>query len=93
MNWAGHEFSVSCTEHAGDAHDASALLDRLLNWDTPWPSAVLTVPEFGHVDPCPVTVNPPPSTPARMGTAVPAAALEYSQFSDIYNPVPLPASA
>ena len=54
---------------------------------------MLTVPESGHADPCPVTVNPPPSTPASNGTAVPAAALAYSQFSDTYKPVPLPASA
>ena len=38
-------------------------------------------------------MNPPPSTLASNGTAVPAAAVLYSQFSDTYKPVPLPARA
>lgn len=32
-------------------------------------------------------MNPPPSTDPSNGTAVPAAAAEYSQFSDTYEPV------
>jgi hypothetical protein len=84
---------VSCTEHAGDGHDASALLPSPLNAASPSAAHVFTVPESGQLDPCPVTVNPPPSTLASNGTAVSAAAAEYSQFSDTYNPVPLPDTA
>ena len=90
---AGQALIVSSTEHAGDGHDAKAALDSPLNAVRPSAAQVFTVPEFGHEDPCPVTVNPPPSTLASNGTAVSAAAVEYSQFSDTYKPVPDPDTA
>ncbi|HVB45891.1 MAG TPA: hypothetical protein VNF47_24720 [Streptosporangiaceae bacterium] len=90
---AGHALIVSSTEHAGAGHDPTALLASPLNAASPSAAHVFTVPESGHDDPCPVTVNPPPSTLASNGTAVSAAAVAYSQFSDTYNPVPLPATA
>src|SRR5450755_918857 len=89
----GHPVNDSCTEHAGDAHDARLLLASPLNAFSASASSVLAVPESGHPAPRPVTLNPPPSTPASSGTAVPAAAVEYAQFSDTYNPVPDPATA
>jgi hypothetical protein len=90
---AGQTLIVSSTEQAGDAHDAKALLASPLNAASASVAHVFTVPESGQLDPCPVTVNPPPSVCASNGTAVSAAAVEYSQFSDTYNPVPDPDTA
>ncbi len=54
-------------------------------------SQVFSVPGSEQDRP-PCTVRPPaepmPSTPFTSGTDVPAAAVEYSQFSDSYRPVP-----
>lgn len=93
MNPAGQAFIVSCTEQAGAAQDDSALLGKLPNVEEPSASQVLTVPELGQLADWPVAVKPPPSTWARSGIAVAAAAVAYSQFSDTYRPVPVPASA
>src|SRR5580658_567110 len=91
---AGHAVNDSSTEHAGDVHGPIAPLVSPLNAASATDAHVFTVPAFDEHDaPCPVTLNPPPSTSASNGTLVPALAVEYSQFSDTYNPVPLPASA
>jgi len=53
---------VSCTEHAGDDHEARSPLRNPANDPELSAAHVFTVPESGHDAPCPVTVNPPPST-------------------------------
>ena len=89
---AGQESNPSWTGHPGDHGPvASELLVNPPNVPALAASQVLTVP--GSVqDRLPCTVSPPavpmPSTPLSRGTAVPAAAVEYSQFSDSYRPVP-----
>src|SRR6266436_4409011 len=89
---AGQVSNPSCTGHPGDHDDAaSELLVNPPNVPALAASQVLTVPGSVH-DRLPCTVSPPavpmPSTPPSSGTAVPAAAVEYSQFSDSYRPVP-----
>jgi len=78
----------SLTEHAGDDHGPRFADARPLNGASAKACHAFTVPASdGQFDPCPVTVNPPPSTLASNGTPVPADAEEHSQFSDTYNPV------
>ncbi len=92
MNSAGQLPNASCTGHPG-AHGptASELLVNPPNVPALSASHVLTVPGSEQARP-PWTVSPPavpmPSTPLSSGTAVPADAVEYSQFSDSYRPVP-----
>src|SRR5271156_5059620 len=90
---AGQVSNPSCTGHPGDQDEgASELLVNPPNVAALSASQVLTVP--GSVqDKPPCTVSPPPavpmvSTPDSSGTGAPAAAVEYSQFSDSYRPVP-----
>src|SRR5215470_5113505 len=89
---AGQVSNPSCTGHPGDHGPvASELLVNPPNVPALAASQVFTVPGSPH-DRLPCTVSPPaapmPSTPFSSGTAVPAAAVEYSQFSDSYRPVP-----
>jgi hypothetical protein len=94
VNSAGHLSNASSTGHAGDGHDPvlSRLLENPPNVPAAVASHVFTVPA-SEQDRLPWTVSPPavpmPSTPFSNGTLVPADAVEYSQFSDTYNPVPV----
>src|SRR5438876_1538379 len=89
---AGQESNPSCAGQPGDhGPGASEVLVNPPNVPALAASQVLIVPGSVHGRP-PCTVSPPavpmPSTPLSSGTAVPAAAVEYSQFSDSYRPVP-----
>ena len=94
MNIAGQESNASCTGHAGDGHEPPDSAPPVKPPNVPDASAshVFTVPVSAH-DRLPSAVSPPaapmPSTPFSSGTAVFAAAVAYSQFSDTYRPVPV----
>jgi hypothetical protein len=93
---AGQELNASCTGHPVDVHDdvPSEPLVTAPNVPAELASHLFTVPVSLHDRP-PLTASPPavpmPSTPLRNGTGVLAAAVLYSQFSDTYRPVPVPA--
>jgi hypothetical protein len=92
----GQELNASCTGHPGDAHDPVPSDPLVTPPKVPAADAshLFTVPASLHDRP-PRTVSPPavpaPSTPFSSGTAVFAPAVLYSQFSDTYKPVPVPA--
>ena len=96
MKFDGQASNASRTGHDGDGNPPLPVPSEVLVNPPNVPAAaacqVFTVPASLHDRP-PCTVSPPappmPSTPFSNGTAVPADAVEYSQFSDTYKPVPV----